>query len=179
MSDEEQSVPVDEVAAVTDDCDVAAEFDDNAVDIDETGEDVDTPELIIVGPDGEGVPEDFATDEQPQQPMSPQQMAKMAEMVLKQVDDDPTIIPQLPLDVGALTVWALECTLINGEPGIIITFAGPTFPRGIPFVLSRDRGLKFASQVKKLLLTGPSIEQRAAQAGISVPPGSGGGLILP
>ena len=39
---------------------------------------------------------------------------EMAEMVLKQVDDDPTIIPQLPLDVGALTVWALECTLING-----------------------------------------------------------------
>lgn len=117
--------------------------------------------------------------EQPTQQLTPEQAQKMAAMILKQVDDDDTIIPNFPLNLDNLIVWALENTTVNGEPAVIITFASPTFPRGIPFVLERDRGLKFCSQLKKRLQTGPDLAQGAPESALLLPPGGGGKLIVP
>lgn len=131
---------------------------------------------------------DEVADGTPPPQMSPGEMAKFAQMMIDQIDDNPAVLPNLPLNTGNLEVWALESCFLppatpedQPEPGLIITFASATDPRGTPHVLSRDRALKFASQIRKQANTGPSIQQRAAQAGLDVPPDapSSGGLILP
>ena len=123
-------------------------------------------------PDDEGiiVPE-FDENAHPFGDMNEAQAAAMAKKIVENIDNHPEGLPPLPLNVNDLHVWAIECTMVGtGEPALIITFASSAFPRGIPFVLTRDRALKFASQVKRFANTGPSLQQRAAQSGLSVPP---------
>lgn len=148
---------------------------------------VDVPSTEVVVPDdgsspvGEWAVEQVEGEVVPQGPppqMTPDEMQKFADMVLRQVDDDPSIIPNFPLNLDTVEVWALESCMLREGPGVIITFASPSDPRGTPHILSRERALKFASQIKKCANTGPNLAQQAAAAGLSVPPGAGG-LILP
>lgn len=132
---------------------------------------------------------DDADDEIPQKPMNeltPAEQVKLAAHVIAEIDDHPEGIPFLPLDLTALYVWSIETVFMppvvpggEPEPGVIVTFASPQNPRGTPVIFPRDRALKLASQIKKAAQTGPSLEQRAAQTGIAVPPSAGGKLILP
>ena len=141
--------------------------------------------LIIVGEDG--VDEVLAP--KPIQEMSVSEQKELADNIVAEIDDHDEGLPFLPLNLGKFTVWSFENCFLpvddpddkpDSNPGIIITFASPDDPRGTPYILNRDRGLKFASQLKKRLLTGPvvSLQQRAAQSGLAVPPAAGE-LIVP
>ena len=118
---------------------------------------------------------------QPGQPLTPAQMKKLQEKILSEIDDHTEGFPDLPFNAANLYVWALESTMVadaigQPEPGIIITFANSSDPRGTPVALSRDRALKFASQVKKQAMTGPAVPEPESQ--LIVPP-QAGKLIVP
>lgn len=124
----------------------------------------------------------------PVEQLSPQEQSRLADHIINEIDDHPEGIPQLPLDLNMLYVWSIEPCFLpptspgeDAEPGLIITSASPTNPRGTPvFILNRDRALKLASQIKKFANTGPSLQQRAAQSGLAVPPSPAEGkLIVP
>ena len=118
---------------------------------------------------------------QPGQPLTPAQMKKLQEKILSEIDDHTEGFPDLSFNAANLYVWALESTMVadaigQPEPGIIITFANSSDPRGTPVALSRDRALKFASQVKKQAMTGPAVPEPESQ--LIVPP-QAGKLIVP
>jgi hypothetical protein len=132
------------------------------------------PDSITV----EDIDQEFVGQAPPQ--LTERQAAEMAKKAIAEIDKNDQFIPVMPLNLANLCVWALENTFIGEEPGIIVTIANTAFPRGIPFVLDRDRGLKFCSQLKKRLMEGPPIEERAAQAGLSIPQQAPPGeLIIP
>ena len=144
-----------------------ADFDTAEAQQDDAGVDYDA---------ADGPPDGF---EAPQ--LTPDQAQKMAEKILSDVDDDDTIIPNLPLNTQNLCLWAFESIMIDPvTPGIIITFASTAFPRGIPICIDRERGLKFCSQLKKRLQQGPVIaEAPPGVPEIITPPGGGGKLYGP
>lgn len=122
----------------------------------------------------------------PVEQLTPAEQARLADHIIDEIDDHPEGIPMLPLNLTNLYVWSIESCFMppvgneEPEPGVIVTIASPDNPRGTPFVLTRDRALKFASQVKKFAHTGPSIQVRAAQSGLAVPQDAGEKkLILP
>ena len=111
---------------------------------------------------------------------------EMANKIIEEVDNHDEGLPNLPLNLNNFFVWSIEDAFLPEEipgtanPGVIITFANPSDPRGTPVIFSRDRALKLASQIKKHAQTGPSMAQRAAQSGLAVPQSpAGSGLILP
>ena len=125
----------------------------------------------------------------PQHLLSDNEQKELADRIINEVDDHDEGLPFLPLNLEKLCIWSIEDVFLPAEPGekldsnpgIIITFASPDDPRGTPYLLKRDRALKFASQIKRHANTGPSIQRRAAASGLSVPEDapSSGGLILP
>jgi hypothetical protein len=106
-------------------------------------------------------PEDLAAAEaQAQQQMSPAEMLAM-------VDNDDSALPQLNW-VPSPAFWRFENWQDpTGEPAVIIVLSNTNIPNGVPWVLSRDRALLFASQLKKRCNTGPEII--APPTGLIVP----------
>lgn len=141
-----------------------------------------THQLIIASDDS--AVEEVDLGEAPAKPINELTGAEqkaLADKIVAEIDDHDDGIPFLPLNLAKFNVWSFEnCMLppdVVGEdpqPGVIITFASADDPRGTPYILTRDRALKFASQLKKRANTGPSLQQRAAEAGIAVPGGAGG-----
>ena len=146
-----------------------------------TGEEVEEFQDLIIATGEDGTSE--LQVNKPIAELTAAEQKQLADHIVKEIDDHPEGLPFLPLNLDKFTVWSFENVFLPSpegpQPGIIITFAGPDDPRGTPYILNRERGLKFASQLKKALLTGPTVAQRAAQMGLSVPPSAGGGIILP
>lgn len=149
--------------------------------VEQTDEEVRDSGLLIAG-----APDDTPPNVPPHE-LSMAAQADLAKRMIEEIDNHEDGIPFLPLNTGQLYVWSIEDTFLppdlptakpDSNPGVIITFASASDPRGTPVVLDRDRALKFASQVRRHAQTGPSIQQRAQQAGIAVPGGSTG-LLLP
>ena len=145
--------------------------------------------LIIAG-EGQTVDDVVVPTGKPINEMNASEQKALADKIVDEIDANDEGIPFLPLNLGKFTVWSFEHVYLPPEepgakpdsnPGIIITLASPDDPRGTPYILSRDRAIKFASQLKKRAQTGPSIQQRAAVSGIAVPTDAPqfGGLILP
>lgn len=138
--------------------------------------------LILAGASSEEE-EDISLDGVPNKPLqdlSLLEQKQLADRIVAEIDDHEDGIPMLPLNLTQFAVWSFENCMIppdiegdKPQPAIIITFATADNPRGTPFILVRDRALKFASQLKKRANQGPSLQQRAAQAGLSVPPDAG------
>jgi len=93
------------------------------------------------------------------------------EQALAILDDDQESTPPMPLAADLPTFWRFQDLESNGGAAVIVTIANPAFPQGIPFVLDRERGLKFASQLKKRLSGGPAKQRplTVAQKRLIVP----------
>lgn len=165
------------------------ETDLQVVDSADEAEDLVSSGLIIAGSSGSSSSGDDDLESVPNKPvgeLTETEQKKLADHIMNEIDSNDSALPMLPLNTSMFVVWSFENTFMPPDipggdpvPAVIITFASPENPRGTPFVLSRDRMLKFCSQGKKRAQTGPSIVQRAAQAGLAVPPSADGELILP
>jgi len=152
-------------------------------------DEADSQTSLIIGGEGTAT-EDIEVDDVPAKPiqqLTPAEQKKLADHIVDEIDSHDEGIPMLPLNLGMFVVWSIENVFLpldepnSSKPGVILTFASPENPRGTPFVFTRERALRLASQLKKHAQTGPSLQQRAAQSGITVPSDSPseGELIVP
>jgi hypothetical protein len=129
------------------------------------------PGILPTPSDDEAEVEAF--EGKPIEELTQAEQIKLAKVILNTIDDDDTQIPLLPLNLNNTVVWSFENVMMPGpeefEPGVIITLASQTDPRGTPYTLERDRGLKFCAQLKKRLMKGPDLVEEAERAGIAVP----------
>lgn len=102
----------------------------------------------------------------PPAPEEPKQLTP--EQALSMLDDDFETIPPIPYQ-PSLTVWALSPVELSGGMGVIVTVANQGFPNGIPFLLERDRALKFCSQIKKIVTGGPKSDLTVAKSKLILP----------
>lgn len=94
------------------------------------------------------------------------------EQIVATVDQDDENLPGLRYQPMPM-FWKFENFVdANGEAGIVMQLSNMAIPFGIPWCISRDRGMLFCSQLKKRLQTGP---QLAVPANVEAP----SGLILP
>ena len=92
------------------------------------------------------------------QELTPEQAAAATAEFLRKLDDNDQALPEnLPL-APLYTFWSLQNIEVSpGQAGVIVTILNDALPRGVPFFLSTERGLKFCSQLRKRLQTGPDL----------------------